>query len=285
MGAMKPAQNTIKTQNLRLRTLDITPYMGNTHFDLNVYALNLEANFSVGKKQNHFIQVKVPYYYVQGNLATKQGIGDISLSYSKPLFKNELIEVNGTLGAKIATGNSNLLAENGKPLPMYYQISLGTYDLVGGVSLIYKDWLFATGFQIPLFNNPNQNQFKWGSWADTQHANYVRQYPIALDLKRMPDMMLRIEKSFKLARFAWHTGLLNILHLAEDEITSPQTNLRVRATGSAGLIVNYLNTFEYRLSIEKGFRFVWAYKLRTNDITPSGLSREYVLSLGYFQSF
>ncbi|TAG94479.1 MAG: hypothetical protein EAZ20_00875, partial [Bacteroidetes bacterium] len=73
-------------------------------------------------------------------------------------------------------------------------------------------------------------------------------------------------------------------HTAEDIFTNPN-GVRTRATGSAGLIVNWLNTFEYKFSVLNGIRLVSGLKVRNNEVNPSGLSREYVISLGYFQQF
>lgn len=285
MGAMKPAQSFQKEKLLRVRGIEISQYMGNTKFGLNVFAINFETNFSIGKKNNQIIQVKIPYYYVVGHLKSPQGISDLSLSYTRQVFQNDDWQINATLGAKIPTGNGNdQQSDDGKALPMYYQTSLGTYDAVFGVSAITKNWLFATGLQYPLFQNPNQNQFLWGVWKDTDKFSYFSNYPRANALMRMPDIMFRIERSFRFSKFSWHVGLLNIIHTAEDIFTAPNGS-RIRATGSAGLVVNLLNTLEYKFSVSNGVRFVYGQKLRNNDISPSGLSREYVLSLSYFQQF
>ncbi len=285
MGAMKPAQNFQKEKLFRLRGIEVSQYMGRTKFDLNVYAINVEANFSVGRKHDQIIQVKLPYYYVVGHLKSTQGMSDLSLSYTRQIFSNDAFQINATLGAKIATGNGNdQKSDDGRALPMYYQTSLGTHDAVLGVSAVFKNWLFATGLQYPLLQNPNQNQFLWGAWRNTDRFSYFSEYPRAKELTRMPDVMLRIERSFRFSRFSWHTGLLNIWHTAEDIFTDP-TGKRVRATGSAGLVINWLNTFEYKFSVDKGIKFIHGLKVRNNEVNPSGLSREYVLSLGYFQQF
>ncbi|TAE45978.1 MAG: hypothetical protein EAY69_09570, partial [Cytophagales bacterium] len=90
------------------------------------------------------------------------------MSYTRQVFQSDDWQINATLGAKIPTGDGNdQRSDDGKALPMYYQTSLGTYDAVLGVSAITKNWLFATGLQYPLFQNPNQNQFLWGVWKDT----------------------------------------------------------------------------------------------------------------------
>ncbi|TAG90187.1 MAG: hypothetical protein EAZ20_04875, partial [Bacteroidetes bacterium] len=213
MGAMKPAQNFQKEKLFRLRGLEVSQYMGHTKFNLNVYSINFETNFSVGKKHDQIIQVKIPYYYVDGSLKSTQGISDLSLSYTRQIYKNDIVQINATLGAKVPLGNGNDQKSNdGRPLPMYYQTSLGTYDMVLGASAIFKNWLFATGLQYPLVQNPNENQFLWGVWRNTDRFDYFSKYPVAKNLTRMPDVMFRIERSFRFSRFAWHTGLLNIFH-------------------------------------------------------------------------
>jgi hypothetical protein len=285
MGAMKPAQNFAKEKNFRLRTLELTQYMGNTTFDLNVYSTIIEANFGIGKAQKDIIQIKLPYNYIVGNLGNISGLGDISLSYSRPIWKNETLQLNATLGGKIPTGDANQKSNQGKPLPMYYQTTLGTYDLVGGLSLVGKDWMLATGFQVPIINTTNKNEFRWGAWANTEQSLYVRNYPVSWNLQRGSDIMLRAEKNFRFSRLSFHTGFLFIYHLIPDKITSTQTLEETEVELNKGLIINLINTFEYKLSVENGLRFVWGYKLRNNEKNPSGLSREYVLTLTYFQNF
>ena len=54
------------------------------------------------------------------------------------------------------TVNNEFTNDIDTPIHMYYQPSLGSYDVVGGLSLINGKWLFATGIQVPLTRTENQ---------------------------------------------------------------------------------------------------------------------------------
>ena len=217
MGAMKPDQPFARKIKLRLRSIEMGIYQGKTNLQPMIYVFTADLNFSLNSRNS--FQVKVPYQAVKGELANTGGIGDLSLSYSRTLFSNESFDINGTIGTKIATNNANL-TKDGKPLPMYYQTSLGTYDLVAGISLLSRDWLLATGIQYPF--NTIGNQFVWGAWADFPDQETIRSYPKSKDLKRGTDVMIRVERNFRYSRYNLSIGLLPIYRITKDIITDPQ---------------------------------------------------------------
>ena len=92
--------------------------------------------------KNNSVQLKVPYYFINGNLGKVSGVGDISISTTQTLVKTNKMKFNITFGAKIATGKSNSEINN-LPLPMPYQTSLGTHDIILGTSLQYNSWNFG----------------------------------------------------------------------------------------------------------------------------------------------
>ena len=59
------------------------------------------------------------------------------------------------MGLKVPFTDGNL-KENGVPLPMDFQPSLGTYDLILGVSHQYKNFNFVVAYQQPLTQNNNR---------------------------------------------------------------------------------------------------------------------------------
>jgi hypothetical protein len=148
MGAMKPDQPYNKKVPIKLRSMEVSFYRGTTTLSPIVFVATIDASFSIIDNKTSF-QVKLPYQAVNGNFANTSGIGDISLCLTRNIFSSEKFDVNISLGSKIPSNDSNL-KENGLPLPMYYQTSLGTYDAIMGVSLINKKWLFATGIQHPF---------------------------------------------------------------------------------------------------------------------------------------
>src|SRR5688572_5693454 len=232
MGAMKPDQPFNKKIEFKLRSMEVSFYRGTTTMTPVIYVATADMNF--GLSQKTFLQLKLPYQFVTGRLANTSGMGDISLCLTRNIYNSEKTDINFSLGTKIPTNDSDKDID-GRPLPMYYQTSLGTYDAIAGISLITRDWLFATGIQIPL--NENGNEFLWGAWADHAEAEYSRGYDRAKGLKRGTDVMLRVERNFRFSRLNFSLGLLPIYRITRDEFTLP-TGERTRPKEAQGLALS-----------------------------------------------
>lgn len=279
MGAMKPDQHFNKKLQLRLQTLEISFYRGTTTMTPVIYVATADMNFSLSNKTS--FQVKLPFQAITGRLANTSGIGDISLCLTRNVFRSEKFDVNFSLGAKIPTNESDKSIE-GRPLPMYYQTSLGTYDAIAGVSIITREWLFATGIQIPF--NENNNQFLWGAWADHPEAAYTLGYARAKELKRGTDVMLRVERNFRFSRLNFTLGLLPIYRITRDEFTLPNGQ-RVRPSEAEGLALSGIFTTGYSFNVRSGIKLLIGHKIIQRDLNPDGLTRELVTSASYFYRF
>ncbi len=285
MGAMKPDQAYNKRAKLKLRTMDLSFYRGTTTLTPIIFVANLDLNYSLGNRNT--FQVKIPYQWVQGQLANTSSIGDISLCYTRNLYSSDRFDLNASVGAKIPTNNSNIAA-GPNPLPMYYQTSLGTYDLIAGISVINRKWLFATGIQIPL--NQNGNQFDWHRWITTDPAEqvYVQKYPNSTDLRRGIDIMLRVERNFRLSRFNFSVGFLPIYRIKADEITDFQgarTSKDAKGNVAKGLALSWIVTTGYNFNARSGVRLLVGHKMVQREFSPDGLTRLFVSSLTYSYRF
>ncbi len=281
MGAMKPDQPYNKKIQIRLRSMEVSFYRGTTPLTPVIYVATIDASFSVGKKNS--FQLKLPYQAVEGDLGKTSGLGDISLCLTRNIFTSEKFDVNLSLGGKIRSNESDKISEEGFPLPMYYQTSLGTYDLITGVSLINRKWLFATGIQVPL--NQNNNQFLWGAWAtSSEDQDYIQKYAKSKELKRGVDVMLRVERNFRFSRLNFTVGLLPIYRITNDEITSPSGD-REKPNGAKGLALSAIGTAGYNFNVKNGIKLLVGHRLVQRDENPDGLTRELVSSLSYFYRF
>jgi hypothetical protein len=284
MGAMKPDQPFNKKIEFKLRSMEISFYRGTTTMTPIVYVATADLNFGLSPKT--FFQLKVPYQAVTGKLSNTGGLGDISLCLTRNIFSSEKGDINLSLGTKIPSNDSDL-KENGRALPMYYQTSLGTYDAIAGVSYITKQWLFATGIQIPL--NENKNDFLWGRWADTPENEYVIGYSKAKGLKRGIDVMLRVERNFRFSRLNFTIGLLPIYRITNDIITGPvpgKTGLvRHEPDGAKGLALSAIFTTGYSFNVRSGIKALIGHKIVQRDENPDGLTRELVTTLSYYYRF
>jgi len=283
MGAMKPDQPYSKKIALKLRSMEINFYRGTTTLTPIVYVATADLNFSLNTKTS--FQLKLPYQAVKGRLATTQGMGDISLCLTRNIFTSDKYDINFSVGGKLPTNNSNKHDDEGNPLPMYYQTSLGTYDFITGISLISRKWLFATGVQIPF--NRNGNQFLWSNWdpdsPDDEKA-YVHEYSPAKELRRGTDVMLRIERSFRFSRLNFTVGMLPIYRIYHDEFTD-NTGQRVRPDGGMGLALSATFTAGYSFNVRSGIKLLVAHKIVNREYKGDGLTRELVTTFGYYYRF
>lgn len=287
MGAMRPNQAYNKRLKLKLRSVEYNFYRGTTTTSPVIFAHTFEFNASLGNKIA--LQAKVPYMYISGNLGENQGIGDVSISATRNIINRSEWSVNGTLGGKIPTNKSNASASNNHSLnqsvnlPMYYQTSLGSYDLVGGLSWINDKWLLATGIQMAL--TENQNVFQWGDWAGYGDQKYIQRHDVGRNLHRGTDIMFRAERNFRFTNFDFSLGILPIYRLTKDEVYIPNLDQRIKLEGTTGLALSELSSFGYSFDINHGVRFIFGLKITDRKINPDGLTRNDVLSVSYIYRF
>lgn len=281
MGAMKPDQPYNKKIELKLRSMEVSFYRGTTTLSPVVYVATADMNFSLNSKTS--FQIKLPYQAVTGSLDNTSGLGDISLCFTRNMYSSEKFDLNLSLGGKIPTNQSDKENDEGNPLPMYYQTSLGSYDLITGISLISRKWLFATGVQYAL--NENGNQFLWTAWdGNTEHSmDYVKKYANSKELKRGVDVMFRVERNFRFSRVNFTLGLLPIYRVTNDEIT--QGGIRVKPEGAKGLAMSAILTTGYSFDVQSSVRLLVGHKIVQRDNNPDGLTRELVTTLSYCYRF
>ena len=287
MGAMKPDQPYSKRIDFKLRSLEFNYYHGKSLLTPIITVYTADMNFSINS--DYTLQVKVPYQTVNGNLGQTAGIGDLSLSTSRAFSLSNGYSAGITLGAKIATGKSNIENNDtefgvGGDLPMYYQLSLGSHDLVLGGSLINEKWLFATGLQLPVIYQ-NENDFRWAQWAGYPNQEYLKKYNLANDLRRGTDVMLRAERNFRYINFNFGIGFLAIYRLNKDEIYDFNTDQRVKLDGTTGLASNVLVNFGYNFNVNHSIKLIGGMKTTHREMNPDGLTRKHVISSSYVYRF
>ena len=281
MGAMRPGQPYSNNIKIVLKSVEMSQYVGVTRFDDLIYATTLD--FNVGISNKDAAQFKLPYMAAEGPLGQSSGLGDLSVSYTRILIKEIEYQLNITGGAKIALGNSDKTFED-KSLPMYYQQSLGTNDLVLGLSFLTNKWLVATGLQYSL--NSNENGFFWGPWIkEGVDKEMIEQYPSSIELDRGKDVMLRVERSLKKSNWGLNLGLLGIYRLNEDIRTDPKAKERVSVKGSDGLALTAILGIKYNFNVKSGVKLIYGQRLIKRDFNPDGLSREQVVEIGYVYQF
>lgn len=281
MGAMRPGQSYSKRINFKLRTIEISQYRGSTTLSPVVYATSIDFNFGITPSTS--LQVKVPYQWVEGDLGQSSGLSDISFGLTKELFVFDQFKINGTVGGKIPTNKSDLKDSDDRTLPMYYQSSLGSYDLIIGTSLINRNWLIATGIQVAL--TQNDNRFSYSEWEDYSDQPYLQSYALAYDLKRGVDVMFRIERNFTFANFNFNIGLLPIYRIRRDQILNTETGDHIEQKETRGLALTGTLGANYHFNVNHSMRFLLGRKLRQRELNPDGLTRHQVMTLSYIAKF
>jgi hypothetical protein len=276
MGAMKPDQPFNKKVDFRLRSMEISFYRGTTPLTPVIYVATADMSFSLGARTT--FQLKLPYQAVSGTLGNTSGLGDISLCFTRTLKSTEKFDVNLTVGGKIPTNQSDL-KEDGRPLPMYYQTSLGTYDFITGISVVSPKWLFATGVQHPF--NRNNNDFLWSRWPESE---YIERYARAKDLKRGTDVMLRVERNFRFSRLNFSLGLLPIYRITSDSFVNDAGKV-IKPDDAKGLALSGIFTTGYHFNVRTGIKLLVGHKIVQRETNPDGLTRELVSTVSYFHRF
>lgn len=284
MGALKPDQPFNKKMQLKLRSMEVSFYRGTTTTTPVIYVATADLNF--GLTQRSSIQLKLPYLAVRsGNLGATEGITDLSLCYTRSVFTSEKFDINFSVGTKIPTNQADKTSDlfPGKPLPMYYQTSLGTYDFITGISLINRQWLLATGIQVPVIHI-NNNQFDWSDYPEYPDQNYIQTYSQSNQLKRGVDVMFRVERNFRFARFNFSAGLLPIYRITNDRIEDNQ-GVEIKPEGARGLALSGIVTGGYNFNVKSGVKLLFGKKIVQREKNPDGLTRVVVMTVSYYYRF
>ncbi len=229
------------------------------------------------------LQARVPYMSISGDLGSNNGLGDPLITGSYAIINNDPRKLEAIIGVKFNSGEATATDDRLRPLPMPYQTSLGTRDLLFGLS--YKNQRFTAGlaYQHVLVNN-NKNGYLHLSWMDSAEG---QAYFESAGLVRADDAVARIQYAFPIGKLVLQPGLLAIQHVTEDQRTEvDQFGSRlVQVDGSEGLTLNI--TADARLPISKSMSLEASFgtPVITRDVRPDGLTRSLVLNLGVRYAF
>ncbi|MGK7389449.1 MAG: hypothetical protein ACNS60_03835 [Candidatus Cyclobacteriaceae bacterium M2_1C_046] len=291
MGAMRPDQSYSTESLIKLRAVEINQYRGTTTLSPVIWVTTLDI--TVGINTRNFIQLKLPYQHITGNLTDLgnnepvNGMGDISLSFTRNIIQENNYDINVTLGAKIPSNNAALESTEGVDHHMYYQTSLGTYDLVAGASFINKKWLFATGYQRPLIHR-NKNDFRWGQWNEYPDPAYINNHDThraGTEFRRGSDVMVRVERNFRFSNYSFNIGVLPIFRITPDQAYDPLTDTSEKIENTTGMALSALAGASYHFDVNSSLRFIYGRKVTQREYNPDGLTRHAVYSFSYIYRF
>ena len=227
-------------------------------------------------------QLKATATYASGSLGSNFNMGDVFgfVNYTpNPVATRRLSFLSGI---KIPLSVANDKNEEGKPLPMAYQSSLGTFDFIGGLSyIINNQWEVNAGFQIPVIQK-NKNSF----FPDEYPDSAINNFPPTNLLKRKSDALFRIGYYFHLkeSSVTIKPNILGIYHLGEDSYQN-RVGERENISGSKGLTLNLGLIASKRFRNKHELEFIVAAPTVVRDVRPDGLTRSLVINAQYNFNF
>jgi len=250
-------------------------------------SLNLEQTTGLGEKfvfisqttagiqykatKSTFVELRVPFIFTSGNLGHTSGVGDLILSVNQQVLNTNSKKLNLILASRIKSNDANKYFDD-KPLPMAYQTSLGTYDLILGSLFSIPKWDFYAAWQHSFGRNKNEYLVTDLTIPDNH------QYYESNQLKRGDDIYLRGRRFFDLKntnRILVNT--LFIYRIQRDEIVKNDENILLE--GSNGLTINLAFTYSKTLKNHRKIDLSLAFPIVDKDYRADGLTRNVVLGL------
>lgn len=257
-----------------------------------VVIVQVQPELSFGITERLSFQFKVPYIGARGNLGDNSGGGDLVSTLSYAFIKQSERNLTAIAGVRLPTGrfdppdfNTATYGPTAHPLPMPYQVGLGTTDLLLGALYRHRRWTGTVAYQHVL-KQDNQSTFLHRYWQDVPEA---QGYFESFALERANDAVARIQYAIPIKRLTLQPGLLGIYHLGMDSrlsIAQPSvwsndtTPFRLAIAGSEGLTLNITADARYDLSDAWALEVAFGSPVIVREARPDGLTRHWVLSVG-----
>ncbi len=241
--------------------------IGSADNDITVFGQYLEYNYKFSEKFS--ATTKLTAISQSGNNISNFGLSDLLINANYKFAKN----TTGVLGFKIPFTNGNDTDEN-RPLPMDYQSSLGTYDIILGVSQKIKNFQVVVAYQQPL----NKNENTYFSSSSLNNSPFIFS---TNEFDRAADVLLRVSYPVKASKSLVITpSILPIYHVTNDKYTDLMGNSR-EIEGSQGLTLNANIYLDYQLKNNDKIQFSLAAPLAVREARPDGLTRGFVANIEY----
>ncbi len=242
---------------------------GGADYETTVFGNYIEYNRTLSDKFG--IDVKLTSLGQNGNDIAAFGLSDIYLNANYKISD----KLKFSAGAKVPLTNGNKM-ENEISLPMDYQASLGTFDMILGVGFKIKDIQLIAALQQPL--SQNSNQFVAENYPIDSP---LRDFQTTHKFKRSGDVLLRASYPIELGdKFKITPSLLPIYHLTNDQYTDG-LGVENEIVGSQGLTLNGNAYFDYAINQKSDLQLSIAMPFIIRDARPDGLTRSFVANLEY----
>jgi hypothetical protein len=271
INTFKP--NSKKHTNVLKNQIKTGAFFGRADNSISVFGSYVEFSRQLSKQLE--LDAKITSLAQNGNGITVYGLSDffINANYNA----SEIVKF--TFGAKLPLSKANQTYEN-LPLPMDYQSSLGTLDLIFGIAYEIKKIQFVAAVQQPLTQNDNQ------FIASNYPVNAtLSAFQSTNKFQRSGDILVRVSYPVKIqSKITITPSLLPIYHLANDKYTD-ESNIIKEIKGSQGMTVNGNLYLDYALNNKHKIQFNLAMPFVVRTARPDGLTRSIIASLEYLISF
>lgn len=229
----------------------------------------VEYNRQISEKLS--TDIKLTSLWQNGNGISTWGVGDLFVNVNyRPIQR-----LSFTVGAKIPLQGADKQLDN-LPLPMDYQASLGTLDLIVGVGYSIQKWQFLVGFQQPL--TQNNNRFVAANFLPTSPLS---SFQTTNRFNRSGDVLLRIAYPFQVGKKISITpSVLPIYHLANDGFVDG-LGQETRIRNSSGLTLNLNGIIDFQISPKSSIQLLLAMPVVVRPSRPDGLTRSFLANLEY----
>lgn len=223
------------------------------------------------------LSAKFTYSIADGSFGTRGQFGDAYLISNYQFAEKDKKQWSILTGFKFPFTTSNAKI-NGYSLPLDYQASLGTFDLILATNYNYAQWDFNLGIQIPVFNNNKNSYFAEYSGTDD--------FPSTNLFERKSDALFRTTYTYQTPnkKLTFKPNVLFLYHLGEDSYENIFSQ-RETIKGSDGLTINGNLITSYSLNSKSSLELSLATPFVVRDIRPDGLTRAFTAGLTYKVSF
>ncbi len=267
MNSFKPHK---KDSSINLRNqFKVGTFYGSADNAITVYGGYVEYSRQISN--NLGFDSKLTSITQSGNGISSFGLSDLFLNLNYRANKKLVFTVGGKLPLSAANA-----AKNNLPLPMDYQSSLGTVDLILGVGYELNKLQLVAAIQQPI--TQNNNQFLASLYPLTSN---LRSFQSTNKFQRAGDVLLRISYPLSLhSKLRLTPSLLPIYHLNNDTYTD-EMNVKRTITGSKGLTLNGNIFLDYEINNKNVIQINFGRPFVVRDARPDGLTRGFIFNLEY----
>lgn len=271
LNSFKP--NTADSSRFADNQIKVGAFFGLADNSISVYGNYLEYYRQINGKLG--LDVKLTSLGQQGNGISTFGISDIFVNANYKLGE----QVKLTFGTKIPLSQANKKVNN-LALPMDYQASLGTIDLVLGFGYEIKKIQLVAAVQQPLTQNNNAFlSINYPASSELSKFQSTQQF------ERSGDILLRVSYPLNIShKLTLTPSILPIYHLTNDKYLD-EFNVKNEIQGSQGLTLNGNAYLDYELNNKSIIQLNVGVPFIVRDSRPDGLTRSVIANLEYKVKF